>query len=181
MNKDEKQQVVNDLKKNLENFESKNLVFVDFKGIKGVQVAELRKSLKAEDIFYRVVKANLLKIVLDELKIKVDKNVFEGSVAVVANSGDISGMAKKFTELKDEQDNPIFQIKGGLIDSKWYSGVDVVAISKLPSMEVLIGKLLFLINSPLRRFVTVLKKPENDFVSVLNQIKDKKEQLAQSA
>jgi len=40
---------------------------------------------------------------------------------------------------------------------------------------------LYLMNSPLRRLVTVLKKPENDFVSVLSQIKDKKEQLAQSA
>jgi large subunit ribosomal protein L10 len=181
MNKDEKKQVLEELRNNLENVDSKNLLFVDFKSVKGNEISELRKSLKSNKIFYKVVKTNLLQIVAKELSLKVDESIFKGPVAIAINDGDASILAKKFTELKDTQDNLLFDIKGGLIGNIWYSPQEVIAISKLPPRDIIIGKLLYLMNSPLRRLVTVLKKPENDFVSVLSQIKDRKEQLAQSA
>jgi len=180
MNKAEKKRVLKELKSNLKNFENKNVIFVNFKGIKGIEISELRKSLKNENVFYRVVKTNLLQIVSKELDLSVDESIFKGPVAIIINDGDASALAKRFVGLKDAQDNPLFEIKGGLIGNRWYAGSEVIEISTLPSRDILIGKLLYLINSPLRRLVTALKKPENDFVSILNQIKDKKEQLAQS-
>ncbi len=181
MNKDEKRQVLKELKSNLENFENKNVIFVNFNKIKGNEISELRKSLKKENIFYRVVKSNLLRIVSEELDLRVDGIIFKGPVAIAINDADASVLAKKFTDLKDSQENKLFDIKGGLLGNRWYSGEEVIEISKLPPRDIIIGKLLYLMNSPLSRLVTVLKKTENDFVNVLSQIKDKKEQLAQSA
>ena len=51
-------------------------------------------------------------------------------------------------------------------------------LSKLPPKPVIVGKLLYLFNSPIQRLVTVLSKSERDLVTVLSQIKDKKESIA---
>ncbi|MCX6087674.1 MAG: 50S ribosomal protein L10 [Caldiserica bacterium] len=181
MNRGEKKRVLEELKDNLKNVESKNLIFVNFKDVKGNEISELRKSLKSDNILYKVVKTNLLQIAVRDLGLSVDESIFKGPAAIAINDGEASILAKKFADLKDAQDNQLFDIKGGLIGNRWYSGAEVIEISKLPPRDVILGKLLYLMNSPLRRLVTVLKKPENDFVSVLSQIKDKKEQLAQSA
>jgi Ribosomal protein L10 len=91
---------------------------------------------------------------------------------------DPTELAKKFVEAKDADEKPFFEMKGGFVDGKYLNGAELVELSKLPPKPVIVGKLLYLLNSPIQRLVTVLSKPERDLVTVLNQIKDKKESIA---
>lgn len=180
MNREEKRKVIEEIKSNLQKIDKTNLLFLDFKSTKGTEIAELRKSFKEEGIFYKVIKTDFLRIASQETGVKVGENIFKGPLAIAIQSGDPSLFAKRFVTLKTSEDKPLFEVRGGFIEGKWYQGEEIIRISELPSKGVLISQLLYLIKSPLSRLVTVLKKPEADFVGILNQIGSKKEQFAQN-
>jgi large subunit ribosomal protein L10 len=177
MKKEEKKVMVEAISEKLKKLDSTSLLFLDFKKIKGKEVADLRKSLKKDGVIYRVVKTDLLRIAARNVGVEIDPSVFRGNVAMAITSREPNELAKKFVEIKDKEENSMFDVKGGFVEGKWLTSVQIVELSKLPLKPVLVGKLLYFINSPLLRLVTVLSKPERDLVTVLGQVKDKKEQL----
>ncbi len=178
MKKEEKKVMIQEISNILKTFESISLLFVNFKKIKGKDVANLRKKFRKDGITYRVLKTDLLRIAARDTGMDIDPAVFKGHVAMAITSGEPSELAKRFVELKDSEENTMFDIKGGFVEGKWLTATQIVELSKLPPKSVLVGKLLYLVKSPISRLVTVLLKPERDFVTVLSQIKDKKEQLS---
>ncbi len=178
MKKEEKRVVIDEIKAKLQEAEKATLLFLDFGRVKANRIAGLRKEFKASNIYYRVTKADLLRIAFKELGYEADPKLFRGSVALASFAGDATEIAKKFSEIKDEDANPVFVFKGGFVEGKWYSTEQVLSLSKLPPKSVLVGSLVYMVSSPISRLVTVLSKPERDLVMLLNQIKDKKQPQA---
>ena len=77
-------------------------------------------------------------------------------------------VAKTLTEFAKTVPQIVF--RGGIVDGKPIAANEVEQIAKLPSREELIGKLLFLLQSPISRFVRTLAAIPRDFVVVLDQI-----------
>ncbi len=180
MRKEQKVEVVKEMAEKLKG--QKNVLLVDFSGIKGNESATFRKALNKEGIYYKVIKASLLKRAMEAAGFEdVDENLFNKSVGVALYESDPVTLVKKFVEFKNEDDQPIFKVKIGLIDGKWTVRSDIEKIATLPSKETLLSKLVYLLQSPLSRIVTVLQKPEKDLVVVLGQIKDKKEEAEKAA
>lgn len=180
MKKEQKVEVVKEMAEKLAG--QKNILLVDFSGIKGNESAAFRKALTKEGIYYKVIKASLLKRAMETAGFKdVDENLFTNSVGVALYEPDPVTLVKKFVELKNEEDQPVFKIKMGLVDGKWTTRSDIEKIAILPSKETLLSKLVYLMQSPISRIVTVLQKPEKDLVIVLGQIKDKKEEAEKAA
>ena len=57
---------------------------------------------------------------------------------------------------------------------------EIQAIADLPSREELVSKLLFLIQSPMRRLVTVLNGPIRNLVVVMGQIAEQKSKTGEA-
>lgn len=178
MKKEEKKVMIEEISEKLKELNKSSVLFVDFKRIKGNDIANLRKTLKGDGVVYRVVKSDLLRIAARNVGVEIDPQVFRGNVAMAITTGEPNDLAKRFVELKDKEENTMFAVKGGFVQGNWLNAAQVSELSKLPSKEVLLGKLLYLINSPLSRLVTVLSKPERDLVNVLNKVKENKEQLS---
>jgi large subunit ribosomal protein L10 len=66
-----------------------------------------------------------------------------------------------------------FQFKLGIIDGKLLTADDVKALATMPGKEEIFSKLLFLINAPAQRLVTVLSATGRDLAVVVNQGVDK--------
>jgi large subunit ribosomal protein L10 len=178
MKKEEKKLLIEEIEKRLQSIEQSTLLFVDFGRVKANSIAGLRKDFRKTGVFYKVVKTDLLRIACKNLRIKVDANLFKGNVAMATFAGEPTELAKKFSEIKDEEGNLLFNFKGGFVDGKWYDANEIGALSKLPPKSILVAQLLYLVNSPISRLVTVLSKPQRDFVTVLNQIKENMQQGA---
>ena len=178
MRKEKKKEVIEEMTEKLKG--QKNLLIVDFTGIKANDAANFRKLAKKQGVYYKVVKANLLEIAFKNAGFEVEDSLFEGPVAVAIHENDPVVLAKTVVDFRNEEDEekPIFKVKKGLVDGQWFSGADIEKIAKLPSKEELLSKLVYLLNSPIQRLVTVLEKPIKDFVVVLDQIKDKAEKAA---
>ena len=85
-------------------------------------------------------------------------------------------MAKALTDYA--KDVPAIKLKAGLVEGRAIAADQIKEIASLPSREELIAKLLFLMQSPVTRFVRVLAAVPQSFVMVLDQVRKKKEESA---
>nr|MBA3320555.1 50S ribosomal protein L10 [Pyrinomonadaceae bacterium] len=75
---------------------------------------------------------------------------------------------------KFAKDNPdVFTFKAGVVEGRVIALRDVEAIASLPSKEVLISKIMFLINCQAQRLVTVLSAVPRNLAIVVKQIGEK--------
>ena len=167
MNKQEKQQTVESLG---EQFRSINSAFlINYRGLKVVDATELRRKIREINGSYIVVKNTLALRAARETKIAQLQRHFEGPTAVAYHPKDVVGLAKLLTEIK--KGNPNIEFKAALIEGKEIPATDIQAIASMPSREVMLGKMLFLLRAPLQNLAGVLKAPVRNLGLVLKQIK----------
>lgn len=137
---------------------AKNLIFVDFGGVKTEDLRELRASLKEAGSNLQVIKKRLLKIVLKEKKADFDPKSFEAQVGTIFTNNDISETAGKV--YKFSKDKEKFKILGGLdLNNGEKLEVDFIKwIGQLPGKEVLLSQVLGTMVAPLRAFMWILQE-----------------------
>ena len=74
---------------------------------------------------------------------------------------------------KYAKDNPEFTFKAGVVEGRVISIREIEALASMPSKEEIYSKLLFLINAPAQRLVTVMNAIGRDLAVVINQGVDK--------
>ena len=166
MNKAEKQQTVESLSDQFRSIESAFLI--NYRGLKVVDVTELRRKIREIDGCYVVVKNTLATLAAKQTKLEQLEPYFEGPTAVAYHRKDVVGMAKLLTEIN--KSNPNFAFKAALVEGKVVPTSEIQAIASMPSREVMLGKLAFLLKAPLQRLTMVLKAPVRNLGLVLKQV-----------
>lgn len=144
-----------------------------FQGIKVGQADDLRRRIRESGGSYEVVKNRLARIAVKGQALESLSEHFNGPTAVAFCNDDPVALAKALTDFA--KDVPVLQFKGGLLDGQAVAGEEIRAIAALPSREELLAKLLYLMKSPISRFVQGLGAIPQQFVSVLSQISSQKE------
>lgn len=165
----EKINIVEQVKKTLE--DHKNLVITDYRGLTVESITELRRQLREQGIVYQVVKNNLASIALRAHNIDGLDDYLVGPTAIAYAQKDPVVPCKILVEFSKKG---TLKIKGGFADGKVINANEVEELSKLPSKEVLIGKLLGTLNAPATRLVNVLQGPIRNLVYVLSEISKQK-------
>ena len=169
MNKAEKTQVTEELK---DVFGKANAIFVtDYRGLTVAEMTALRFELKKSSTDYRVVKNRLALRALDG-KDEAFRKYFDHTTAVALSYGDMAASAKALTKFASEKDK--LKIKGALVEGKVISLADVKALSKLPSRQELLAKLLGTMVAVPTGFVRVLNGVPAKFVYALDAIRRQK-------
>ena len=128
---------------------------------------ELRKVIREAGGKYRVVKNKLAGIAGKGTKVEAALKGLKGVNSVAFTAGDPVALAKVFA--KWAGDNAEFQFKLGIVDGKLLSVDEVKSLATMPGKEEIYSKLLFLINAPAQRLVTVLNATGRDLAVVLGQ------------
>lgn len=167
--KEQKQVALKDLKEKLAR--QKLTVFIDFSKVDSATLFKLRDALKIENCNLQVVKKTLLRKVLDllgakELAKKVEE--VEGQLALAFSFED-EVSAAKFC-LQAQKENREVKILGGALGKDYQIKERILEIAELPSREELLARLVGSLNSPLSKFVYVLKANLTNFVSVLTEL-----------
>jgi large subunit ribosomal protein L10 len=166
MNKAEKQQTVESLGEQFRSIDSAFLI--NYRGLKVVDATELRRKIRAMDGHYVVVKNTLALLAAKQTKLEQLEPYFQGPTAVAYHPKDVVGLAKLLTEIG--KSNPNFAFKAALVEGKVVPASEIQAIASLPSREVMLSKLLFLLKAPLQRLTMVLKAPVRNLGLVLKQV-----------
>ena len=102
---------------------------------------------------------------------RVLKNKLAARASVAYTSGDPVALAKALSTWM--QDNAEFTFKLGIVDGHVITVEEVKQLATMPSKEAIFAKLLFLINAPAQRLVTVMNATGRDLAVVVNQAVEK--------
>ncbi len=125
---------------------AQSMVLADFTGLTVEQMTVFRRSCRESGVDCRVVKNRLARIAADNAEMPVMKDHLKGPTAIIFGPESQIDPAKIVVEFAKE--NEAMEIKGGFIDGQYLEPAAVVALSKTPSKDELIAKMLGSINSP---------------------------------
>jgi large subunit ribosomal protein L10 len=129
---------------------------------------ELRKVIREAGGKYRVVKNKLAAVSGKGTKVEAALKGLKGVNSVAFTAGDPVALAKVFAKWAGDN-GAEFQFKLGIVDGKLLNVDEVKSLATMPAKEELFAKLLFLINAPAQRLVTVLNATGRDLAVVLGQ------------
>jgi large subunit ribosomal protein L10 len=128
---------------------------------------ELRKVVRGAGGKFRVLKNKLAAKASEGTKVEAALKGLKGVSAAAFTSGDPVELAKVFSKWVGE--NAEFTFKLGIVDGKLINVEEVKALASMPPKEEIYAKLLFLINAPAQRLVTVLNATGRDLAVVVNE------------
>lgn len=170
MNRTEKAAAVATLEADLA--KASNAVLFGFAGLKATEVMELRRQVRGTRSKYVVVKNTLALRATKGTALEGVAKHFTGPTAVAYNQSSPVALAKVLTAFARTNPNLVF--KAAVVEGLAVEAGEIAAIAQLPSREELVSKLLFLIQSPMRRLVTVLNGPVRNLAGTLAQIAEQK-------
>lgn len=146
---------------------STSAIIGTFKGLTASKDFDLRKTVRAAGGSYHVVKNKLAARSAQGTRVEAALQGLKGVSSVAYTSGDPVALAKALTTWV--KDNAEFTFKLAIVDGKVIDVSGIDALSKLPGKEELLGKLLFLINSPATRLATVINATGRNLAVVMDQ------------
>ena len=170
----QKKEIVEEIGKKLP--KAKIMVFTSFakggeKGLNVKQTQELKRSLKKVDSEYVISKKTLINVALNNASYSetVDVSKFEGSLGIVFGYDDIISTSKVVYTFS--KTNKALRLLGAIMGKEFIGSDKFIELAKLPSKELLIGRVVGLIKSPLSGLVNVLQGNMRNLVLVLSNIK----------
>ena len=133
---------------------AKSLTFVDYRGLTVEEDTKMRAAFRNAGADYKVYKNRLVLRALEECGITGLDNVLEGTSAVAFGYADEVAPNKIIVDTMN--DTQKMQIKGGVLNGQVIDVNMVKTLASIPSKEVLLAKLLFLLQSPVRGLAVAL-------------------------
>lgn len=149
-----KKELVSEIKDKIQR--AKSFVVVDYRGMTVAQDTELRAGFRNANAEYKVYKNRLVQRALSELGIAGFDDFLQGTSAIAFGFEDELAPAKLVSAAGAKTQK--LEIKCGLLNGSFISADEVKALASIPSREELIGKLLFLLQSPMRGLAISLSK-----------------------
>jgi large subunit ribosomal protein L10 len=171
VNRDQKAAVIEEVAGQLR--EAQAVYAVDYRGTSVPQAAELRTRLRDADTRFRVVKNTLTERAADAAGADVLKQYLDGPTALVFVGGDAAVAAKALADFR--RASGLLQFKGGWMGGEVLSAEQIDAIARLPSRDVLYGRLVGMVASPLTGLVTSLNGLIGGLARQLQQIAEQRD------
>jgi large subunit ribosomal protein L10 len=171
LNRDQKTEIINALNETFS--KAKFAVVADYRGLKVTELEKLRKNLRENDAQVQVAKNTLLRIAVKGTAYENLGEFFSGTTAVAVGFNEPVGPSKVLTAFAAEFN--AFSIRTAVLDGTLLSADDVIALSKLPSREELLAKLLGTMNAVPTGFVRVLSAVPQKLLYAFTAIKDQKD------
>ncbi|MDY5484684.1 MAG: 50S ribosomal protein L10 [Clostridium sp.] len=135
---------------------AKTAVVVDYRGLTVEQDTQLRKQLREAGVTYKVYKNTMIRFAAKGTKFEALEPNLEGPTALAVSKEDATAPARILAEFAKKADK--LEIKGGVVEDTYYDAKGMQVIATIPSREVLLGRLLGSMQSPIANFARVIKQ-----------------------
>ncbi|HIV17068.1 MAG TPA: 50S ribosomal protein L10 [Candidatus Alectryocaccobium stercorigallinarum] len=132
------------------------VVLVNYSGLTVEQDTVLRKSLREAGISYKVYKNTMMKLAFKGTPCEDLEKHLESTNALAVSKDDATAPARVLADFAKK--NPTLELVAGIVEGKYCDAAEVKALSEIPSREILLGRLLGSIKSPISNFARVLNQ-----------------------
>ena len=153
LTKEKKKEVVEKVKQAVS--ENETVAFVNFHGLGVADTTEMRNSLREEGVGYTVAKKSLVKLALKDASAKGDVPALDGELAIAY--GEETAPARGVYEFGKKHEDTL-SILGGIFEGRYVDAVEMNEIAQIPSLDVLRGMFVNIINSPIQRCAIALSE-----------------------
>ncbi len=136
--------------------DAQSVVLVDYRGLTVEQDTQLRKNLREAGVSYKVYKNTMMNFAFKGTQFEGLAPYLEGPSAMAYSSEDATAPARVLAEFAKKADK--LQIKAGVVEGTVYDAAGMAKIADIPSREVLLGRLLGSMQSPIANLARVLNQ-----------------------
>ncbi len=136
--------------------DAQSVVLVDYRGLTVAQDTELRKQFREAGVIYKVCKNTMMKRAFEGTEFAGLDEYLEGPSAIAVCKEDATAPARILCEFKKKADK--LELKAGVVEGSIYDANGLTEIAKIPSRDVLLGRLFGSMQSPIANFARVIKQ-----------------------
>ena len=155
---------------------AQSIILADYTGLTVQAMTTFRVECRANKVECRVVKNRLAKIACDNADTVALKDHLKGPIAMLFGSESQVDPAKITVAFAKE--NKAMEIRGGYVDGQYLDADQVVALSKVPSRDELLAKMMGSINSPATGLAMCLNGVASSLVRCIDAIGKQKAEEA---
>jgi large subunit ribosomal protein L10 len=163
--KPEKQKDLDALRVELQG--ASNVFLTGYEKLTVAQDFALRKAVRGAGGSYKVIKNRIAEKAAEGMGAAGLLKDLKGMCSIAYTSGDPVALAKALTAYAKE--NPSFTFKAGMVEGRVVDVSGIQSLATLPSKEEIFAKLLYLINAPAQRLVTVMNGVGRNLAVVVDQ------------
>ena len=131
-------------------------VIVKYHGITVAQDTAMRKELRENGVVYKVYKNTLMKRAFEGTDFAQLDSHLEGPNAIAISKTDATAAARILA--KYAKKIPALKLIAGVVEGKYCDEKAVAELADIPSREILLGRLLGSMQSPVANFARVIKQ-----------------------
>ena len=134
---------------------SKSIVLVDYKGISVSDDTALRKSMRENNVTYKVIKNTLFNKACEQLGITGLEAALNGTTAFAFGLDDETAAPRLVKNAT--KDYKSLSIKAGYYNGKAMDEKEVMVLASIPGKEQLVAQLLYVLNAPVASLARAFK------------------------
>ena len=131
-------------------------VLVDYRGLTVEQDTQLRKQLREAGLTYKVYKNTMINFAVKGTEFEALAPHLEGPTALAVSKDDATAPARILNDFAKTA--TALEMKAGIVEGTYYDAKGMAVIATIPSRDVLLGKLLGSIQSPIANLARVLNQ-----------------------
>ena len=135
---------------------AQSVVLATYSGITVEQDTALRKQLREAGVTYKVYKNTMIRFAAKGTAFEALEPNLEGPTALAVSKEDATAPARVLAEFAKKADK--LELKGGVVEGTYYDAAGIGVIASIPSRDVLLGRLLGSMQSPITNFARVLNQ-----------------------
>jgi len=170
LTRQQKEKIISELIEEIKG--AKAVYFANFSNLSVLDLNKLRQDLKKVEAKMKVVKKTLTDLAFRRVNKKNQFENYPGNLGLIFTSADPLAVAKTLWNFISK--NEVIKIVGGIVDDQNVNQADFISFAKLPTKEILLGRLVGSLNSPLRNFLWIWQSQLNKLVYALKAIQKTK-------
>ncbi len=148
--------------------EVSTLFLMENTGLTVNQVNELRSQVRGTQSTYRVAKNSVVRHAVEGTDLEALAPFLMGPKTLAYTEGDPIALAKVLRDFA--KTHPALTFQHAFLEGQILEAEDASKLADMPSKEDLLTKLVYLLQSPIRRLAVALNSPVQSLASVLGQV-----------
>ena len=136
--------------------DAQSVVLVDYRGLTVAQDTAMRKELREAGVIYKVCKNTMMRRAFEGTEFAGLDEYLEGPSAIAISKDDATAPARIICKFAKEA--KALEVKAGVVEGNVYDANGIVELSKVPSRDELLSKLLGSLQSPITNLARVLNQ-----------------------